>query len=335
MKRILVTMFSGLARLAYADDPPTIVPDAPDAPAAPIVAPEPPPPPVVGQRHVMAFSDIALTSGSSRGVAEEFLVLPEGAEVGGQLRTIMADGGLGTGALKLTDLALFDLDTHIAIAHHYELDATATFLPKQPSATSEDAFQGGSLTLRRDLATRTAIAISGTAGPLLGMHGFDAGGAAFVTHKHRLNEIVTFALAAGASTTFIHPTMSIDHPVLVEAAGHAAVLVRVPENVWGGWLGVGYSLPAFHQGHDPVSGMMLDPQPRLDLDLGNAVRLAENWDLVIDLAILDRGDLSNPATRLPILDGGFDQIQFTIGVSRRILPKGQRDHGVRDPLIQL
>ena len=270
-----------------------------------------------------------------RGTAEEFLVLPDGAEVGGRLRVITADGGLGTGALNLTDLALFDVNAELAIARHYELDATISMLPKQPSETREALLQGGSLALRRDLVERTALAISGSAGPLLGMNGLAYGGAAFVTHKHRLNEIVTFALAAGATSTFIRPTTAIDHPYLVEGAGHAAVLVRIPNNVWGAWMGVSYALPAFHRGHDPASGMLLDPQPRLDLDIGNAVQLADDWDLAIDLSIIDRGDLTSPATRLPILDGGFDQIQIMVGVSRRLQSHSQRSRGIQDPLIQL
>jgi hypothetical protein len=94
--------------------------------------------------------------------------------------------------------------------------------------------------------------------------------------------------------------------------------------------------------------MALDPQPRLDLDIGTAVQLSADWDLSADLVILDRGDLSNPATRLPVLDGGFDQVQFIIGVSRRIRSKarssgyhrrydgGSDDNDdVTDPVLQL
>jgi hypothetical protein len=36
-------------------------------------------------------------------------VLPSGLDVGARLRAVIADGGLGPGTLKLTDLALFDL----------------------------------------------------------------------------------------------------------------------------------------------------------------------------------------------------------------------------------
>jgi hypothetical protein len=210
-------------------------------------------------------------------------------------------------------------------------------LPKQPSSTSESVFQGGSLALRRDAGRHTAVAVAGSGAPLLGIKGIAFGGSAFVEHKHRLNEVVTFALAAGASAMMIRPTGMFDHPVIVEGAGRASVLVRVPDGFWGGWLGVGYAVPAYSRGHDPISGMAIDPQPRLDLNIGNAVKLADQWDFTVDLSIIDRGDLANSATRLPILDGGFDQIQLMFGVSRRIeLPHdSQHRHGISDPLILL
>src|SRR5262245_42982846 len=85
---------------------------------------------------------VAGSMSDTRSVAEEFLVLPEGLDAGARLRAITADDALGTGKLKLTDLTLFDVHAEWAIAHHYELDAAVTLLPKQPSATHEDVFQG-------------------------------------------------------------------------------------------------------------------------------------------------------------------------------------------------
>ncbi len=273
--------------------------------------------------------DVSRTAGSARGAAEEFLVLPDGAEVGGRLRAITADGGLGGGRLKLTDVALLDVHAQWAMARQFELDGAITVLPKQPGTTHEHVLQGGSLAIRRQLMTRTAIALSGSASALQGIPGMALDGAAAVLHKHRLNEIVTFSLEGGVASTQVRATGAPDHPSLIEAAGHAAVLVRVPNGIWGGWMGAGYAVPIYHRGHDPVGLMPLDPQPRLDLQLGTAVQLAPRWDLMLELSLLDRGELSDPATRLPILDGGFDQIQLTVGVSRR-LDLSRSSH--RDPL---
>jgi hypothetical protein len=276
------------------------------------------------------ITDLGYTRG--RAVAEDYLVLPTGYELGGDLRTITADGGLGARPIKLTDVGIVDASVEWAVHRHIEIDASASVLAKQPADAGAAIFQGGSLTLRRDLFAATALAVSASAGPLVGFHGLSYGAAAFATHKHRLNEIVSFSLALGANAIFVRPSGEAQPPTVLEAAGHAAVLVRVPnDGVWGGWLGAGYALPVFHHGNDPVSGMALDPQPRLDIDIGNGVRLSDDWDLTASLSIIDRGDLGVPATRLPILDGGFDQIQIMVGVSRRF--GSSREPG--DPAIQL
>jgi hypothetical protein len=96
-------------------------------------------------------------------------------------------------------------------------------------------------------------------------------------------------------------------------------------------------MPVLHRGNDPVSGMSLDPRPRLDINVGAAVRLADMWDLSVELSIIDRGDAADPATRLPILDGGFDQIQVSVGVSRRVdlAKRSRRAYGLGDPMIKL
>jgi hypothetical protein len=49
--------------------------------------------------------------------------------------------------------------------------------------------------------------------------------------------------------------------------------------------------------------------------------LVKKWDLFVDIAVVDRGDSTNPATRLPILSGGFDQQQIIFGITRHIEAK--------------
>ena len=77
-------------------------------------------------------------------------------------------------------------------------------------------------------------------------------------------------------------------------------------------------MPVQHAGSDPTTGLAIDPQPRLDFHAGTVLSIVKEWDLFADFAVIDRGDLSNPATRLPILDGGFDQKQIVFGVIRHV-----------------
>jgi hypothetical protein len=48
--------------------------------------------------------------------------------------------------------------------------------------------------------------------------------------------------------------------------------------------------------------------------------------------VIDRGDIANPATRLPILDGGFDQKQIMFGVTRHI-DAPHRHHDDDDAMV--
>jgi hypothetical protein len=60
-----------------------------------------------------------------------------------------------------------------------------------------------------------------------------------------------------------------------------------------------------------------DPQTRLNFHVGMVYALIDNWDLYLEIAVIDRGDLIDVRTTLPILDGGFDQQQVIFGVVRR------------------
>lgn len=255
-----------------------------------------------------------------RGIAEDFIVMPSGVDVGARLRLITADDALGAGKLKLTDLVLFDVTAAWAFARRFQLDLRLSVLPKQPSTTDEEVFQGGALAVRRELTPRLGLAVAGAVAPLLGLDGLAFGTSAALLHKRRLNEVVAFSLSGGATAQFFRPSSGFDDdpPFLVEGTGHLELQVRVPNGFWGGWLGAGYSLPIADDGADPVSGMALDPQPRLDLTIGTGVQLSRHWDLSFDASIFDRGDLTAPATRLPILDGGFDQLQLAISLTRRV-----------------
>ncbi|OJT21102.1 hypothetical protein BO221_29995 [Archangium sp. Cb G35] len=59
----------------------------------------------------------------------------------------------------------------------------------------------------------------------------------------------------------------------------------------------------------------------MNFRLGAVLSYIEDWDLFAELIVNDRGELSEPTTTLPILDGGFDQTLLLLGVTRRF----QRD----------
>jgi hypothetical protein len=99
----------------------------------------------------------------------------------------------------------------------------------------------------------------------------------------------------------------------------------------GGWLGFDYAIPLAHgteQGR-VAEQAEFDPPVRLGLEVGGVWSLRRApWDLFASYSFVDRGELENPTSTLPILMGGFDQRQILFGVQYRFESdqKDQRGH---------
>jgi hypothetical protein len=255
--------------------------------------------------------------GSVRGVSEDWQILPQGMELGSELKFITSAPSLGSEPLAFSDVAVMTLHLRRSIAEVAELYAAVDLLPKQPSWSEERLWQGASLGLRAQLGHKpAAFGLRATAGPMLGDLGLWGQGSARLDARKRVTDIMTFEGAAAVSGTYLAPRdEALDRAWLAEAGLSGSVLFRDPYGKVGGWVGVGYALPIAHDGADPMSGADLDPQPRLDLHVGGVVTLEKRWDLFVDYAVVDRGDMGAMATRLPILDGGFDQRQIILGLN--------------------
>nr|HEX4313955.1 hypothetical protein [Kofleriaceae bacterium] len=287
--------------------------------ASPALAQVPPDP----QRPAV---EVMETTGSVsvRGVADDYLVLPDGGELGTDLKLVTADSFAGM-PLKFSDLGLFTLHGRVALHHRLELEAHTTVVPKQPSYSDEKVWQSAGAALRIALGHRTSLALAGDGGHLLDHTGLWTESALVVEHRKRITRLTSFDLRGGADLITVGDAGTTAH--VGELQGAAAAQFRDPDGYVGGWLGLSYALPIVHGGIDPTDDMTVDPQPRLDLHIGVSLSPVQAWDIYIEAAIVDRGDLSNPATRLPILDGGFDQKQVTLGVVRHFEPKHRVDEG--------
>lgn len=293
--------------------------------------------------------EVERTGGYGRAVAEDYQVLGSGQEFSTQLRFITADRSLGDHPLMFSDLALFDIGANISLGHKLALNAALVTLPKQPSFTDARFFQGASLGLRGQLGPRYALGINTSVGPLLGVAGVWTSSTMFVQHKRRLSEFTAFDLSGGIDNTLLSPTSRNGGSVL-EVSGHASVLVNGANGIWGGWVGVGYAVPVYSRGNtldglatsiDPsamAASMKLDPQPRLDFTIGSGVRIGDKWDAFVNFSVVDRGDLTRAQTLLPLIDGGFDQRQIVLGLSRRLdfkFGNKKRSNGVTQPMMMM
>lgn len=257
-------------------------------------------------------------SGSRRGVAQDYLVLPSGSELTAQMRFVTADAMQDGEKLKFTDLALFGISGRVSLHPKLELAGSVELLPKQPSYTDEKVWQSVRTVARFALGKRFALAASGAGGPLMSHEGGWWQQALSVEWKKPIHdELLAFHTEAGvAGLGLVAPDTNWPTAFLTEVSARTTALFREPRGHWGAWIGIGYAVPVQRSGRDPTTDLAIDPQPRLDFRMGTVLSLVERWDLYVNFAILDRGDFANPATRLPILDGGFDQKQIVFGVTR-------------------
>ncbi|HEY4181172.1 MAG TPA: hypothetical protein VGM90_30215 [Kofleriaceae bacterium] len=259
--------------------------------------------------------------GSSRGVGQDYVTLPAGMELTGQMRFVTSDGGaLGKQSLHFTDVGLFDLSARVAVRRWFELSGAVTLLPKQPAYTDEDVFQHASVGARFGIGRRLALEAGGEIGPLLGHDGTYTRQSLGIGYRKEIMEMVLYGLGASVDgVTLSAPDTK--GGFVGEVAASASVLWREPHGICGTWMGVSYAVPVYDHGVDPTTSVAFDAKPRLDFRLGGSVMVTDDWDLFAEFAVIDRGDLDMASTRLPIMDGGFDQKQLILGVTRHFVDK--------------
>ena len=261
-------------------------------------------------------------SGSHRGVAQDYLVRPAGGELTTQMRFLMAEPSSfgGGSAMKFSDLALFGIGGRWSIFSRLELSLDVNFLAKQPSFTDEKPWQSVGGALRSRIGRRAAVQLSAAGGHLTSHEGMWTKEALMLQWRKPIAEVLQFDIAGGVDgVTLTAPNKP--SAFISEVAVSTSALFRIPNGMWGAWVGVGYAVPVAYRGQDPTTEMDIDPQPRLDFRAGTVISLVDKWDLFAELAVVDRGDMEDPATRLPIIDGGFDQKQIILGVTRHFAGK--------------
>jgi hypothetical protein len=265
---------------------------------------------------------------SHRGVAQDYLVLPSGGELTAQMRFVTADAMLQGQKLEFSDLGVFGVSGRWSLFTKLELSASVDFLAKQPSFTDEKPWQSVGFALRSPLGRHIALAVGGGGGHLMNHQGMWTGESFTLEFKKPIDDdFLAFDVQAGMSGLGLSsPDTTQSTAFLTEMSLRTTALFHDPHGHVGGWIGIGYSVPVQFRGKDPTTEMEIDPQPRLGFHAGAVLSPVKQWDLFVDFAIVDRGDEENPATQLPVLDGGFDQQQVIFGITRHIEGGRQRTY---------
>lgn len=280
--------------------------------------PTPEPQPFPGAEAEVASEEVEAVSSSydMRSHAEDWMIAPgDTVRVGLETTLVTADADvmplLGTRQLALTDLALLRASIGYSVAGKVELLAALSLLPKQPIATDASVFQGGELGIRVGLAPFWALTLTAMGGPTIDGDGGWVDGALTLDARYEADRYVLFTGHLGGGATGLIPERELIG--LSEVLTGAQVILQAP-NKAAVITGIDFAFPIGSSASPPFE---LDPQTRVDVHVTCVLALADDWDVWLRAAVIDRGELGAPDSLLPILDGGFDQQQLTLGVSYR------------------
>ena len=259
-------------------------------------------------------SDVIRTIGSydHRSYASDWLVAPPGWNLGGEMRFITADHALSGERINMTDMAILRLRTRWTATRRIELSGTVDFLAKQLDTTDEPIPQGGSLAAKIATSRTVAIGTSVSGGPILGGGGYWGSAGTGAVHRSHIERFIAFQVGGGAVATTVEQDQ-MERRWQADAILSSELVFHTPRGEWAMWGGVEMAFPVVHAD-------TIDPSSRLDVTLGTVFAAVRDWDLYAEFTIRDRGNTTMPETVLPIADGGFDQRQLVVGITRRFTP---------------
>lgn len=257
------------------------------------------------------------------------IVMPTGhLEVAGEMAFVVSKPSPYAEGLAFTDLALLRLNLRRSFTDSLELYAGTRLLPKQPTSTHSPVFQGVHAGAQAEFVKGFGLSLGGAVGPMFGADGVYYRTGPNLGWKPTVSRYLRFVVGLGNTWTILdYEPRTKPAFWLTEVISHAET--QIGDEDASMWVGLDYAVPlAKNPGAreaDPVRGH-LDPQVRVNVEVGGAMSLRSNgWDVYATYTIVDRGELDEPATTLPILDGGFDQHQVAIGVEYRFDPKRDED----------
>lgn len=226
----------------------------------------------------------------------------------------------GVPQLYFTDLELWRVHAAVTPIGGLRISALVTFLPKQPATLDEPFWQSAALGARFALTNWAALGLDASLGKLMRDLGWDGTTALSFQARARMNEFFIVEGSAGLIGTRLWPSPSTGSTFwFAEAAASGQLQVcwnNCSSHYGATWLGIDLAVPVYHHPGtvDPTDPVPVDPRTRIGLTLGTFFNLNTTWDFYATLSWIDRGDPDVPSTQLPIVDGGFDQVQLAFGV---------------------
>ncbi len=266
--------------------------------------------------------------------ARESIVAKKGStQLGTGFTFQTSRAGLEGEPVYFTDVAIIRPYLRISIHDDVEIAGQADILAKQ-TLSEESVMQSGSLSVLYGLGSHYAIYARGSSGSLYTRKGDFLGGSAGLMARKKIEDFLMFEgdFSGGVTELVAQGKGSRSKVQIGDLSAGGKIVGMTPGDFKygaGGWVGARFSYPVSQRGDlDSMSmseSASMNVRPSVDFTLGGIVRMRE-WDLWLSYTILDRGDASAPETTLPILSGGFDQTQTTIGITRRFGHESSRGH---------
>ncbi len=215
------------------------------------------------------------------------------------------------GALKLTDAVMMRLAARYSLGGIAEVFGSASLLPKQPSGMDELAIQNGSVGTRIGLTEWLATGLKVAGGSTTNQDGAWGSAGLGLDARADIDDFVVFDMGLyGLGTGLTHNDVGVG---LFEVGTTFQIVLKAPKAA-AMWVGAGLFFPVADAAGD---GAQINPENRVNLEIGGVLTFVDEWDIYAKYSYIDRGDISDPTTILPILDGGFDQQQLVVGLTWR------------------
>ena len=251
-------------------------------------------------------------------------------ELGGEMAFITSNDAILTNrALRFTDVGLLRLRARRSFADWLELYVGSELLAKHPSDASGAPLQGVSAGALGEFKDGYASSISAAIGPLYARSGWWLELGPDLIAKPIANRYMRFVLDAGNKLTVVHFNQPSAQKLWLEEIRLGGE-VQLGDEKASMWVGLDYHVPYGKSSDTSTAWPGFDPQVRLNVQVGGVLSLGRDehsdWDAFATYTVIDRGEASKPGTYLPILDGGFDQVQIAVGVQYRFGPKPERHY---------
>lgn len=224
--------------------------------------------------------------------------------------------------VDFTDLTLARVGVRYSLLDRVEIFGATTIVAKQPGDVDESVWQHADLMLRSQRLGPLTLSATGTLGRLMGDAGLTWSAGGRVAARKPFNELATLEGAIGGGVTSLRFDAAAGgaRPWFADVTARAELQFRFCSRCTAMmWLGVGFRFPVADGG--PRGARAADAMPEssagMDAHLGFVAPLNRRWQVYSIVEFRDRGDAEVPRSEWPVLDGGFDQTQLSLGLIRR------------------